>query len=477
MKYMPMGYFNSQSLGALTAAATTTMEEIEGMSFAVIARTVVGIIRTLVFTVAILCLDWRVGIVFLLGVLLFLWVNAGLLKKSRQLSPERIHAQTALVDAALEYIQGMSVVRAFRGSRAAEKTMNEAIGQTEQKNFKLERKRIPYNVLEQIVLRVAAVVAILLSIWLFLQGSMSLFTCLMMTVSAFLVYSELESAGEMFFMLPMIDASISQVDAIDQAPRMDEGGSVRTPQNRDITFDHVDFSYGERKIIQDVSFTVPEGTTTAIVGPSGSGKTTLTSLMARFWDVDSGSVKLGGIDVKDYALDSLMSNFSMVFQTVYLFNDSIENNIKFGKPDATHDEVVAAARAARCHDFISALPEGYDTVIGEGGATLSGGERQRLSIARAMLKDAPVVILDEATANVDPENEADLQEAIEALTGGKTIIMIAHRLKTVRRADQILVLEHGRIAQRGTHEKLMQEPGIYADFIHTRQKAVNWKIS
>ena len=477
MKYMPMGYFNSQSLGALTAAATTTMEEIEGMSFAVIARTVVGIIRTLVFTVAILCLDWRVGIVFLLGVLLFLWVNAGLLKKSRQLSPERIHAQTALVDAALEYIQGMSVVRAFRGSRAAEKTMNEAIGQTEQKNFKLERKRIPYNVLEQIVLRVAAVAAILLSVWLFLHGSMSLFTCLMMTVSAFLVYSELESAGEMFFMLPMIDASISQVDAIDQAPRMDEGGSVRTPQNRDITFDHVDFSYGERKIIQDVSFTVPEGTTTAIVGPSGSGKTTLTSLMARFWDVDSGSVKLGGIDVKDYALDSLMSNFSMVFQTVYLFNDSIENNIKFGKPDATHDEVVAAARAARCHDFISALPEGYDTVIGEGGATLSGGERQRLSIARAMLKDAPVVILDEATANVDPENEADLQEAIEALTGGKTIIMIAHRLKTVRRADQILVLEHGRIAQRGTHEKLMQEPGIYADFIRTRQKAVNWKIS
>ena len=477
MKYMPMGYFNSQSLGALTAAATTTMEEIEGMSFAVIARTVVGIIRTLVFTVAILCLDWRVGIVFLLGVLLFLWVNAGLLKKSRQLSPERIHAQTALVDAALEYIQGMSVVRAFRGSRAAEKTMNEAIGQTEQKNFKLERKRIPYNVLEQIVLRVAAVVAILLSVWLFLHGSMSLFTCLMMTVSAFLVYSELESAGEMFFMLPMIDASISQVDAIDQAPRMDEGGSVRTPQSRDITFDHVDFSYGERKIIQDVSFTVPEGTTTAIVGPSGSGKTTLTSLMARFWDVDSGSVKLGGIDVKDYALDSLMSNFSMVFQTVYLFNDSIENNIKFGKPDATHEEVVAAAKAARCHDFISALPEGYDTVIGEGGATLSGGERQRLSIARAMLKDAPIVILDEATANVDPENEADLQEAIEALTGGKTIIMIAHRLKTVRRANQILVLEHGRITQRGTHEQLMQEPGIYADFIRARQKAVNWKIS
>ena len=477
MKYMPMGYFNSQSLGALTAAATTTMEEIEGMSFAVIARTVVGIIRTLVFTVAILCLDWRVGIVFLLGALLFLWVNAGLLKKSRQLSPERIHAQTALVDAALEYIQGMSVVRAFRGSRAAEKTMNEAIGQTEQKNFKLERKRIPYNVLEQVVLRVTSVLAILLSIWLFLQGIMSLFTCLMMVVSAFLVYSELESAGEMFFMLPMIDASIDRVEEIDRAPRMDEGGSVQVPKSHDISFEHVDFSYGDRKIIDDVSFTIPEGTTTAIVGPSGSGKTTLTSLMARFWDVNKGSVKLGGIDVKDYSLDSLMSNFSMVFQNVYLFNDSIENNIKFGKPAASHEEVVAAAKAARCHEFIMALPDGYDTVIGEGGATISGGERQRLSIARAMLKDAPIVILDEATANVDPENEAELQAAIEALTGGKTIIMIAHRLKTVRHANQILVVDHGRIVQHGTHDQPIRQKGIYADFILNRKAAIDWKIS
>ena len=299
----------------------------------------------------------------------------------------------------------------------------------------------------------------------------------MVVVSAFLVYSELESAGEMFFMLPMIDASIDRVEEIDCAPRMDEGGSVQTPKHCDISFEHVDFSYGERKIIRDVSFTIPEGTTTAIVGPSGSGKTTLTSLMARFWDVDSGTVKLGGIDVKEYALDSLLSNFSMVFQRVYLFNDSIENNIKFGKPDATHEEVVAAAKAARCHDFITALPDGYDTIIGESGATISGGERQRLSIARAMLKDAPIIILDEATANVDPENEAELQEAIEALTGGKTIIMIAHRLKTVRNADQILVLDHGEIVQHGTHDQLIGQQGIYADFILNRRAAIDWKIN
>ena len=477
MKYMPMGYFNAQSLGSLTAAATSTMSDLESMSFAVIARTVVGMIRTAVFSLAIMCFDWRIGLVFFVGMLLFLWVNSRLLKKSRELSPGRLAAQTKLVDAVLEYIQGMSVVRAFHGDKAAKQTLNNTIKETENQNFKLERKRIPYNVLEQVVLRVTSVLAILISIWLFLQGDMSLFSCLMMVVSAFLVYSELESAGEMFFMLPMIDASIDRVEEIDRAPRMDEGGSVQVPKSHDISFDHVDFSYGDRKIIDDVSFTIPEGTTTAIVGPSGSGKTTLTNLMARFWDVNKGSVKLGGIDVKDYSLDSLMSNFSMVFQNVYLFNDSIENNIKFGKPEASHEEVVAAAKAARCHDFIMALPDGYDTVIGEGGATISGGERQRLSIARAMLKDAPVVILDEATANVDPENEAELQAAIEALTGGKTIIMIAHRLKTVRHANQILVVDHGRIVQHGTHDQLIQQKGIYADFILNRKAAIDWKIN
>ena len=477
MKYMPMGYFNAQSLGSLTAAATSTMSDLESMSFAVIARTVVGMIRTAVFSLAIMCFDWRIGFVFFVGTLLFLWVNSRLLKKSRELSPGRLAAQTKLVDAVLEYIQGMSVVRAFHRDKAAKQTLNNTIKETENQNFKLERKRIPYNVLEQVVLRVTSVLAILLSIWLFLQGNMSLFTCLMMVVSAFLVYSELESAGEMFFMLPMIDASIDRVEEIDRAPRMDESGSVQVPKSHDISFDHVDFSYGDRKIIDDVSFTIPEGTTTAIVGPSGSGKTTLTSLMARFWDVKKGSVKLGGIDVKDYSLDSLMSNFSMVFQNVYLFNDSIENNIKFGKPEASHEEVVAAAKAARCHNFIMALPDGYDTVIGEGGATISGGERQRLSIARAMLKDAPVVILDEATANVDPENEAELQAAIEALTGGKTIIMIAHRLKTVRHANQILVVDHGRIVQHGTHDQLIQQKGIYADFILNRKAAIDWKIN
>ena len=476
MKYMPMGYFNAQSLGSLTAAATSTMSDLESMSFAVIARTVVGMIRTTIFSLATMCFDWRIGLVFFVGILLFLWVNSRLLKKSRELSPGRLTAQTKLVDAVLEYIQGMSVVRAFHGDKAAKQTLNNTIKETENQNFKLERKRIPYNVLEQVVLRVTSVLAILLSIWFFLQGNMSLFTCLMMVVSAFLVYSELESAGEMFFMLPMIDASIDRVEEIDRAPKMDEGGSVQVPKSHDISFDHVDFSYGDRKIIDDVSFTIPEGTTTAIVGPSGSGKTTLTSLMARFWDVRAGKVLVRGKDVRDVRLADLMDHISMVFQRVYLFADTVENNIKFGRPDATHEQVVAAAKAACCHDFIMALPDGYDTVLGEGGGSLSGGEKQRISIARAMLKDAPIVILDEATASVDPENEEELQTAISSLTKGKTLILIAHRLKTVRNADQILVLNGGHIVQRGTHEELIAQPGLYADFVHVRAQANSWKL-
>lgn len=310
----------------------------------------------------------------------------------------------------------------------------------------------------------------------FFRGAIDLSICLMILIAAFMVYSQLESAGEMFFMLSMIDASIERVEDINRSPVIDIEGRKQSPENLDITLRDVSFSYEERKVINHVNLNIPEGTTTAIVGPSGSGKTTLVNLIARFWDVDSGSVQIGGIDVRDYKLDSLMKHISMVFQNVYLFQDTIENNIKFGVPEASHEDVVKAAKAARCHEFITALPEGYDTVIGEGGASISGGEKQRISIARAMLKDAPIIILDEATANVDPENEAELQKAIEALTKGKTIIMIAHRLKTVRNASQIVVLDKGEIVQQGTHKELMKQQGIYRDFVEMRERAAGWKV-
>ena len=262
------------------------------------------------------------------------------------------------------------------------------------------------------------------------------------------------------------------------APTVLDVSDVRYTYGRKagVALSHVDFSYDSKPILRDVSLTIPEKTTVAIVGPSGSGKTTLCNLMARFWDVQSGSVSLGGRDVREYSYDSLIRNFSFVFQRVYLFSDTIANNIRFGRPDASTEEVMAAAKKARCYDFIMALPDGFDTVIGEGGATLSGGERQRISIARAIMKDAPIIILDEATANVDPENEKELMEAVSELTQDKTVIMIAHRLKTVRNADQIFVVDKGQIVQHGTHDELVAVDGLYRRFVVERQQAAGWKV-
>ncbi len=298
-----------------------------------------------------------------------------------------------------------------------------------------------------------------------------------MLLCSFMVFESLDSAGIYTALLKIIGQGVDLVNAILSVQQMDVDGADITPENRDIHLEHVSFAYEDKTIINDVTLDIKEKTTTAIVGPSGGGKTTLTSLIARFWDVQSGKVTLGGRDVKDYSFDSLMSNFSFVFQKVYLFEDTIANNIRFGCPEAPMEDVIAAAKKACCHDFIMSLPDGYETVVGEGGATLSGGEKQRIAIARAIMKDAPIIILDEATANVDPENEKELTEAIENLTKEKTIIMIAHRLKTVRHADQIIVIDKGKIAQCGKHDELMAQDGIYKNFVNGRKKAVSWKIA
>ena len=298
-----------------------------------------------------------------------------------------------------------------------------------------------------------------------------------MLICSFILFEQLDSAGSFSSLFRSIDIGVDKANSILNVEPMDIDGEDLSPRCEDITLSHVSFSYDSKPILRDVSLTVPEKTTVAIVGPSGSGKSTLCNLMARFWDVQSGSVSLGGKDVREYSYDSLIRNFSFVFQRTYLFSDTIANNIRFGKPDATLEEVKAAAEKARCYDFIMAKPDGFDTVIGEGGATLSGGERQRISIARAIMKDAPIIILDEATANVDPENEKELMEAVSELTHDKTVIMIAHRLKTVRNADCIFVVDHGEIVQQGTHDELMAVHGKYKEFIDIREKAEGWKIA
>ena len=435
-----------------------------------------GYIHAAIITVIMLCIDWRIGVTILCGILLFTWCISRLQKKAEIISPQRQQAQETLVSNVLEYVQGMLIVKSFNLGQNSNSKMKQAIMDSKDKNLKLERTFVPYNMLQQILLYGTSILVIVEGLCFYLEGTMELSICLLMTVASFMLFGQLQSAGNTSALLRLLDVSIDKVEEIDKTPVMDEHGKPTKPENFNIVFDDVSFSYGEHKILDHVSLTIPEKKTTAIVGPSGAGKSTLCNLIARFWDVDGGKITIGGVDVRDYTLDSLLTNISEVFQKVYLFADTIENNIKFGKPTASHEEVIAAAKKACCHEFIMSLPDGYNTVIGEGGATLSGGEKQRISIARAILKDAPIIILDEATSSVDPENENLLMGAVAELTKNKTVIMIAHRLKTVRNANQIFVLAGGHIVQSGTHEELIKQPGIYADFIGVRKKAIGWKL-
>ncbi len=476
MKSVPMGYFSENSLGQLSGVCTTVIGSIESMAPVVMVNILSGLVTTGVFTAVILIFDWRIGLIALAGIALYLCVVSAMEKKSAAIADDTQRSQTALVEAVLETVQGMSVVKSFNLTGKGDRKLQDAVEESRRANLAVESVMTPYTAAQEAVLQVAGVAMMLAAVLLWASGAMPIATALMTIVVSFLVFSQVKLFGMGVSMLRLAAAAIDRTEQTEQMPRMDENSKAIAPKTHEITFDHVSFSYEQKEILHDVSVTLPDQTTTAIVGPSGSGKTTFCNLIARFWDVDGGSVKIGGADVRDYTLEALMDQISMVFQNVYLFADTIENNIKFGCPDATHEQVVAAARKACCDDFIEALPDGYDTVIGEGGASLSGGEKQRISIARAMLKDAPIIILDEATANVDPENEDRLQQAIEALTHRKTVLMIAHRLKTVRKADQILVIDGGRIVQQGKHDDLIRQPGIYADFVGGRRETAGWKL-
>ncbi|MCM1246343.1 MAG: ABC transporter ATP-binding protein/permease [Roseburia sp.] len=476
LRYLPMGYFNKNSLGYVTSVTTNTMENLANVATRVVMMTTSGILTTALIAVMLLVYDWRIGLVVFVGLILFFMVNSGLQKASGEMAPKKIAADAGLVEKVLEYIQGISEVKAYNLTGDKSEKLKNAIDESVSVNTKMEFRFIPYMALQNFVTKMTGIVMCVLSLYFYFDGSMELLTCIVMLISSFLIYSSLDSAGNYSALLRAVDLSVDQAQAILDLEPMDISGQETTPQHFDIDVEDISFSYEKRKIIDGISIHIPEKTTTAIVGPSGGGKTTLCHLISRFWDVQEGSVKLGGLDVKDYSYDSLMKNFSFVFQNVYLFQDTIANNIRFGQPEADMERVIEAAKAACCHDFIMQLPEGYETKIGEGGASLSGGEKQRISIARAIMKDAPIIILDEATANVDPENERELVAAIDALTREKTILMIAHRLKTVRSADQILVVDKGKIVEQGRHEELMQRDGIYKRFVDARELAVGWKL-
>ncbi len=476
LRYLPMGYFNANSIGEISSVTTNTMEALGDVATRVVMLTLQGILETSMIVVMILLADWRIGLLAALGVGVFFLINSRMQKAGKGLSESKVACDTELVNQVMEYIQGIAEVKSFRLLGDKAKRLNEANEACANINTRMEMTFIPYHFLQTAVTKITGALMVVGSAYLFTTGNMPVVTAIGMTIAAFLLFASLETAGSYSSLLHTVSVCVDKANAILNLDTMDIGGREIQPKNEDIQLNHVSFSYGSRKIIDDVSLSIPQGTTTAFVGPSGGGKSTLCRLIARFWDVDAGNITLGGINVKDYSMNSLMANFAFVFQSVYLFADTIENNIKFGRQDATHEDVVEAAKKACCHDFISKLPDGYNTVIGEGGASLSGGEKQRISIARAIMKDAPVIILDEATANVDPENEKDLVDAIDALTREKTIIMIAHRLKTVRHADQIFVVDKGRIAQQGTHEELLRQEGIYKRFVDARTQAVGWRL-
>lgn len=480
LRYVPMGYFNQNSLGQITSVTTNTMELMGDVATRAVMLVMQGLLDSALIIVMIFFFDWRIALVALAGFCAFQFVNVFMRLAVRGVSMEKTLADEAQIEKVLEHIQGIAEVKAYNLTGKRSKELNAVIDRAKKVCMKMELRCIPIAAIQSIVSKFSGVAIAMSSIYFYLNGTMPLEKCAVMLICSFMLFTALEAGGNYSALLRVIDIGVQKAQAILDIPTMDidgkEEAAVAKKAPLDINATDISFAYEKRKIIDGVSLQIPERSKIAIVGPSGGGKTTLCHLLSRFWDVDKGSVTLGGVDVRDWSMDDLMANFSFVFQNVYLFHDTIANNIRFGNPSAPMKDVIAAAKKACCHDFISVLPNGYDTVIGEGGASLSGGEKQRISIARAIMKDAPIIILDEATANVDPENERDLMAAVSELTKEKTVIMIAHRLKTVRDADQIIVIDKGKIAEQGKHKTLAKSGGIYSRFIDSRKQAVSWKI-
>lgn len=476
LRYVPMGYFNETSLGNITSITTNTMELLADVATRVVMLTLGGTLESCLITVLLLIFDLRIGAVALAGLLIFFVINSFLQRHSVEVSKGKLDTDAAMVSEVLEFIQGIAEAKNFKLIGENNKKLDNCIDNSSKANIRMELKIMPFVTLQSWIIKMTGVLMCILSLRFYLAGTMDLATSIVMMIAAFLMYAALDSAGNFSALLRAVDISVDKAESVLAIENMDIDGEYIRTETQNIEMNHVDFAYDTRKVIDDLSLSIPEKSTVAFVGPSGSGKTTICHLIARFWDVKSGQVKLDNRDVRAYNMNSLMENFSFVFQSVYLFHDTIANNIRFGQPDASMDMVIDAAKKACCHDFISELPDGYDTVLGEAGASLSGGQKQRISIARAIMKDAPIIILDEATANVDPENERELMLAIKELTKEKTILMIAHRLKTVRNADRIYVIDKGRIAQQGTHEELMKAGGIYRDFVSARSEAIGWEL-
>ncbi|EHL16454.1 hypothetical protein HMPREF9629_01294 [Peptoanaerobacter stomatis] len=476
-KRVSLGFFNSNNMGEISSAVTTDLSFIEMLSMNMINTVVNGYITVLVMILFLLFYCPLAGIISLSGIVLsalFLYIEAKISDKNASIHQK---AQDSIVENTIEFLRGMQTIKAFKQEGVSVQGIRKAYKNHKDVNIKIELEYCPYNCLHQFVLKAASVGIIAVSAYLTYTRKMDVNIMLMMDMFSFVMFSQIEPLSNAIHVIEVVNKTLDKLEKIEKADIIDKGGQNIELKRHDIKFSDVCFSYDKKQILNNISFYIPEGSTTAIVGPSGSGKTTICNLIARFYDVNSGVITVGDKNIKDITCDSLLKNISMVFQKVYLFNDTIKNNILFGNPNASDNEVINAAIKAHCHEFISKLPNGYDTIIGDGGATLSGGEKQRISIARAILKDSPIIILDEATASVDPENEHLIQNAISSLTKGKTVIVIAHRLATIQDADQILVIDNGDVVQKGNHLELINQDGIYKNFINIKESAEGWCIS
>ena len=477
LKRVSLGYFQSVSTGNILNSITTGLSTLEGMGIRMIDNFVGGYLNFLVIFLALAVCSPVTALIALAAAAVSFGCMLIISHYSRVNAPVEAEANREMTGAVLEYARGLAVVKSFGKSGAAMQSVTDAVKKSKRIHLKIEWGYLPGNALHLLALKCGSVALALAAALECLHGQTTFSMALMFIFFSFSIFASLEPISDSAHTLGVIDDAMDQLGALRGENLIDADGKDIRLSHYDITFDHVDFGYDSRQVLQDVSFSIPEKTSTAIVGPSGSGKTTICSLLARFYDPQRGAIRVGGHDLREFTCDSLLSNISTVFPNVYLFHDTIRANILFDKPDATEEEMIKAAKKARCYDFIMALPDGYDTVVGEGGGTLSGGEKQRISIARTILKNAPIVILDEATASIDPENEHLIQQAISELTRGKTIITIAHRLATIQNADQILVVADGRIAEHGTHAELVQQDGLYRRFTAIREQAEGWRIA
>lgn len=481
LRKLPMGYFTSGNIGKISSVLSTDMVFIEEVAMSTLGNMMSYMLSAFVLLVFMFFLDLRLGLIAAAVTLLAWFIAKGMNKVSLKEAAGRQDQSEHLTDAVLSFAEGISVIKSYNliGEKSEELTEN--FRRSRDTSTVFERKMTPWTRGLTILYAVGISAIFVLSVWLQQSGSLSLPYLLGVLLFVFDLFSPLKALYGEASRLTVMNAALDRIEAVLNEEELPDNGTQHISQADsnlpEICFDNVTFAYQDKEVLHDISFSMKKHTMTALVGPSGGGKSTIANLLARLWDVKSGKVTIRGTDIRDVPLSELMEQISMVFQRVYLFQDTIYNNISMGKPDATEEEVYEAAKKARCYDFVMALPDGFQTVIGEGGATLSGGEKQRISIARCILKDAPIVILDEATASVDTDNESYIQEAINELVKGKTLLVIAHRLNTIRQADQILVIADGRISEQGTHDELMEKAGIYQDFVNIRKKSSGWSIA